>query len=179
MKTAEQLVPGLTSRMRDAIDTGSFTDDRWTRLICGEHTARALQRRGLAEDRDPSRGLISRWYLTFKGRQAYYLLHPKLIEAAHDQAWAINEAMKAEKMTEAVQTVTIVIEVRGANGDWQSMHPAETINDPDPIEDIAAAVAANQTIAEGDDWRVRVWLGDTTEGPHAAEAGPAANLLLF
>lgn len=195
MKTTTEIAAGLTRRQRDAIDTGSFTNDRWTRLICAQNTAQALRRRGLAEDRRNLGEFAPRWYLTFEGRQAYYLLHPELIEAAHAKAVALDKLCPVCQFGDPakahatplghpcahrpVQTVTIAIEARGANGDWQRVAPAETINDPDPADVIAQACAANQNIAEGDDWRVRVWIGEDTEGPHVAEAGPASNLLLF
>lgn len=54
---------------------------------------------------------------------------------------------------------TVLIEAEGEGDIWQALHPAETIEDPGPAEDLATSVAYHQTVAEGAGWRVRVWRG--------------------
>lgn len=68
---------------------------------------------------------------------------------------------------------TYTIEIQASNDDqtiWQTLAPAETIDSDDTAAEVAAEVAANQTIAEGSNWRVRVWEGadaDTGTEPAA------------
>lgn len=53
-------------------------------------------------------------------------------------------------------TYQIEIQASNAEGDiWQTMHLDSIATDQDPA-DLAADVAANQNIAEGDGWRVRI-----------------------
>lgn len=72
---------------------------------------------------------------------------------------------------------TIQIEAASTDGKtWQAIHPAETV-EAEPGEtatDIAKWTASNQTIADGDLWRVVVWEGDDTNGtPDHAHYEPA------
>lgn len=72
---------------------------------------------------------------------------------------------------------TVRIEAAGMDGDkWQALEPAENVTmSTDATADVVAALAAaNQTVATGEGWRVRVWLGhdaDTATEP-AAEYSP-------
>jgi hypothetical protein len=43
---------------------------------------------------------------------------------------------------------------------WQALHPAEAI-EADSGEDAARMTAQNQNVAEGPNWRVLAWAGDT------------------
>lgn len=81
-------------------------------------------------------------------------------------------------------TTTYQIEIQASHADgdiWQTMHLDSVDTDQDPAE-VADAVAANQNIAEGDTWRVRITeidpLGDAT-GPwivdHYADGTVAHN----
>lgn len=59
-------------------------------------------------------------------------------------------------------TYTVQIQASNEAGTtWQALAPAETVTDPiaDSIEQLAQDVAVNQTIADGDNWRVCVWRG--------------------
>lgn len=58
---------------------------------------------------------------------------------------------------------TYTVEIQASNADrtiWQAVAPAETVETDDTAAELAADTAANQNIAEGSDWRVRVWEGD-------------------
>ena len=65
-------------------------------------------------------------------------------------------------------TYTMRVEVGDADGgSWLAVAPSETVEyDGDP-RDLARDVAANQTVADGDDWRVVVWGGGVTSSPIA------------
>ncbi|MCX5070896.1 hypothetical protein OOJ91_34170 [Micromonospora lupini] len=74
-------------------------------------------------------------------------------------------------------TFTVQIEAGNADGSiWQALHPAETVEsdeDDTTAAQFAAAVAADQNLAEGSNWRVRVWTGpdaDTGTEPAAEHA---------
>ncbi|WP_045740853.1 hypothetical protein [Actinoplanes rectilineatus] len=57
-------------------------------------------------------------------------------------------------------TYTVVIEASNNDGTiWQALAPSETVEDDATAEDIAQWTASNQNIAEGNNWRVRVWNG--------------------
>lgn len=60
---------------------------------------------------------------------------------------------------------------------WQAVHPSETVRDSGTARDVASAVAHNQTIVEGQNWRVRVWTGANADTgvPAAAEWIPPAD----
>lgn len=73
-------------------------------------------------------------------------------------------------------TYTVEIQASTASGEvWQTVHPAETVDAPAwTAEDVARVTASNQTVVEGDNWRVCVWAGaDTGADPayvlHAAD----------
>lgn len=81
-----------------------------------------------------------------------------------------------------MSTYTIEIQASDEAGDiWQALEPAETVDtdaddyigdSTDTAVQVAEAVAAHQNLAEGTNWRVRVWDGpdaDTGTEP-AAEA---------
>lgn len=61
---------------------------------------------------------------------------------------------------------TYTVEIQASNADrtiWQALAPAETIETDDTAAEVAADTAANQNLAEGSDWRVRVWEGDDAD----------------
>ena len=64
------------------------------------------------------------------------------------------------------------VEIQASNADgtiWQAMAPAETVT-AENAEEAARDTAANQNIAEGDNWRVAAWEGaeaDTATEPAA------------
>lgn len=59
---------------------------------------------------------------------------------------------------------TVQIEASNADGTiWQALAPAETVDSDDTAAELAAEVAANQNIAEGSNWRVRVWDGEDAD----------------
>jgi len=67
---------------------------------------------------------------------------------------------------------TYTVEIQASNADrttWQTLAPAETITTDDTAAEVAADVAANQNIAEGNNWRVRVWNEAITGLEPAAE----------
>lgn len=71
------------------------------------------------------------------------------------------------------ETVIYTVEIQATdNGtDWQTMNPTpETITDLDAADmgytdaaDVARDIAGHQNIAEGEDWRVRVWEGENPD----------------
>lgn len=74
---------------------------------------------------------------------------------------------------EDTMTYTVQIEASNEAGDiWQALAPAETFDLADWIADwggtnwtpdqIAQTVAKHQDVADGDNWRVRVWTGADT-----------------
>lgn len=67
------------------------------------------------------------------------------------------------------QEWTVQIEASTDGQIWQALHPAETTTGA-AAEQVATDVAANQTVADGGLWRVRVWTGrdaDTGTEPAA------------
>lgn len=63
---------------------------------------------------------------------------------------------------------TVVVEAE-AGENWQAVQPAENASG-DSAAEVATWVASNQTVADGDSWRVRVWAGhnaDTDTEPAA------------
>lgn len=76
---------------------------------------------------------------------------------------------------------TFTVEIQASNDDftiWQALHPAENVDSDGTPADVAADVARNQNVAEGHNWRVRVWDGadaDTTTEP-AAEYLPLTTI---
>lgn len=57
-------------------------------------------------------------------------------------------------------TYTFEIQASDTTGRiWQAMAPAETVESTDSPDKVAADIAYNQNLAEGDNWRVRVWIG--------------------
>lgn len=60
---------------------------------------------------------------------------------------------------------TVQIEAMGDSPNiWQALAPSENIPADDSAADVAAWVAENQNIAEGDHyWRVRVWYGGNAD----------------
>jgi hypothetical protein len=64
-----------------------------------------------------------------------------------------------------MSTITTIytVQVEAANADhvWQPVHPPQTVTafNGETAEDIARSVAANQTAADGQSWRVQVWIG--------------------
>jgi prevent-host-death family protein len=59
---------------------------------------------------------------------------------------------------------TVEIQASNAEGTiWQALAPAETVESTDSADQVAADVAQNQNIAEGDNWRVVVWEGDNAD----------------
>lgn len=74
-----------------------------------------------------------------------------------------------------MEQYTVVVEASNADGTiWQALAPAETA-EGDTTESVAQWTATNQTVADGDNWRVLVWDGadaDTNAKP-AYEYYPA------
>ena len=67
------------------------------------------------------------------------------------------------------ETVMYTIEIQATDDGeiWQTIDSPETVTDLDAADmgytsaaDVARDTAYNQTIAEGEDWRVRVWEGE-------------------
>jgi hypothetical protein len=59
-----------------------------------------------------------------------------------------------------VTTYTVQIEASDEREEiWQALAPAENTSADDSAAAVAAWVAGNQNVAEGDHWRVRVWYG--------------------
>ncbi len=70
---------------------------------------------------------------------------------------------------------TVLIETGDSrDGIWQALAPAENTSSDDSAVEVAAWVAANRNVADGDHWRVRVWSGtdaDTGTTPAAEYTG--------
>lgn len=72
---------------------------------------------------------------------------------------------------DTVSTYTVQVEASNADRSiWQALAPAENVTalNGETARDIAEMVASNQNIADGDNWRVRVWDGadaDTSSTP--------------
>ncbi|WP_018214728.1 hypothetical protein [Salinispora vitiensis] len=61
---------------------------------------------------------------------------------------------------------TYTIEIQASNHDggiWQALAPSENVESDDTAAEVAAEVAAHQTIADGSNWRVRVWRGSDAD----------------
>lgn len=69
-------------------------------------------------------------------------------------------------------TYRVEIDALSHSNIWQTMHTERFMVDSTSIE-LAEDAAQNQNVAEGDNWRVRVYLGDDND--HVAEAGPQSN----
>lgn len=74
-------------------------------------------------------------------------------------------------------TTTYTVKIEASNQDqdiWQALQPSENIETaqwgPDwTAEDVARTTADNQTVADGSNWRILVWLGaDADEGSDPA-----------
>jgi len=81
-------------------------------------------------------------------------------------------------------TTTYTVKIEASNEDgtiWQALEPAENIETTQwgptwTAEDVARATADNQTVAEGDRWRVLVWEGaDADEDSEPAYVLDAAD----
>lgn len=59
------------------------------------------------------------------------------------------------------------------NNVWQTMHVEVVAAAEGTAEHVAEAVANNQNVTDGEDWRVRVYIGD--DDTHVGEAGPLAD----
>lgn len=70
-----------------------------------------------------------------------------------------------------MSTYTVQIEGSADGQTWQAVHPAENVSDFDgTAQELADWTATNQTVADGETWRVRVWDGadaDTGTEPTA------------
>lgn len=68
---------------------------------------------------------------------------------------------------------TYTIQTEAGNDDgtiWQAVHPSEHVWSDGTAQDLADEVADNQTVADGDRWRVLIWDGadaDTNSAPTA------------
>lgn len=65
---------------------------------------------------------------------------------------------------------TVVVEASNEDGTiWQALEPAENIDTaawgdkPWTAEEVAAVTASDQNIADGENWRVRVWEGQDAD----------------
>lgn len=61
--------------------------------------------------------------------------------------------------------IRYTVEIQAGNEDetiWQAVAPADVIeaNDDDSADDVAWFIGRNQTIADGEHWRVVVWRGE-------------------
>lgn len=67
-------------------------------------------------------------------------------------------------------TYMVQIEASNAEGTiWQALLPAEAVEYDGTAPAVAEMTAANQNVADGDGWRVRVWEGAEATGEPAAE----------
>lgn len=74
----------------------------------------------------------------------------------------------SEYAVRGMTTYTVQIEASTADGGiWQALAPSEQITSTGNAEDVAEITAADQNVAEGNDWRVVVWEGDRAEGEPA------------
>jgi hypothetical protein len=65
-------------------------------------------------------------------------------------------------------TYTVVVEAADQDQSaWQALAPAENV-DGNSAEEVAHWVATNQTLADGANWRVRVWPGANADTGVAA-----------
>lgn len=58
------------------------------------------------------------------------------------------------------------VAIQASNADqsiWQTLAPAETVETDDTADELAAEVAAHQNLADGSNWRVRVWEGEDAD----------------
>lgn len=77
-------------------------------------------------------------------------------------------------------TYTVQIQASGLDRDiWQTLSPAETIEDDLTAAELAQWVAGNQNVAKSGTWRVQVWDGadaDTGTEPTAEWVRPEAEV---
>jgi hypothetical protein len=85
------------------------------------------------------------------------------------KGWTVTPPEDSQE--DAMTTYTVEIDASNTSGTiWQALAPAENVTDSGTAEDVARWTAANQTLADGTGWRVRVWEGadaDTGTRPAA------------
>lgn len=96
---------------------------------------------------------------------------------ADTERW-MREALAVSATFQNPPLVQYRVEIDATNADgtiWQTMH-VERIESDGTAIDLAENVAQNQSITEGDGWRVRVFLDEyDDEDLHVAEAGPGVD----
>lgn len=103
-------------------------------------------------------------YLTQRGAQ-------DIIDATHEHAegmaWAVEHADQPHRGGAMTTAYTIEIQATGDGEIWQTIDSPEAIAAAEAAgmgyasaADVARDTARHQNIAEGEDWRVRVWAGE-------------------